>query len=79
MVASKSGAPTNPAWYHNLVANPRLTVEHGTDTYEADANVLKGEERDRVFAAQAAVMPGFADYQAKTTRVIPVIELKRVD
>jgi deazaflavin-dependent oxidoreductase (nitroreductase family) len=79
VIASKAGAPTNPAWYHNLVANPRVTVEQGTDTYEADAVVLKGDERDRVFAAQVAVMPGFAEYQAKTTRVIPVIELQRVD
>jgi deazaflavin-dependent oxidoreductase (nitroreductase family) len=61
------------------VANPRLTLEQGTDTYEAEAVVLKGDERDRVFAAQVAVMPGFAEYQAKTTRVIPVIELQRVD
>jgi deazaflavin-dependent oxidoreductase (nitroreductase family) len=79
VIASMGGAPTNPAWYHNLVADPRVTVEQGTDTYEADAVVLQGEERDRVFAAQVAVMPGFGEYQAKTTRVIPVIELQRVE
>jgi deazaflavin-dependent oxidoreductase (nitroreductase family) len=76
--ASKAGAPTNPAWYHNLVANPRVTVERGSETYEADAVVVTGPERDRLFAAQASVMPGFADYQAKTSRVIPVVELRRV-
>jgi hypothetical protein len=55
-----------------------VTVERGSETYEADAVVITGDERDRLFAAQAAVMPGFADYQAKTTRVIPVVELRRV-
>jgi deazaflavin-dependent oxidoreductase (nitroreductase family) len=75
---SKAGAPTSPDWYHNLVANPRVTVERGSETYAADAVVITGEERNRLFAAQAAVMPGFADYQAKTSRVIPVVELRRV-
>jgi deazaflavin-dependent oxidoreductase (nitroreductase family) len=76
--ASKGGAPTNPAWYHNLVAHPRVSVEIGPESYEADAAIITGGEHDRVFAAQAAIMPGFADYQAKTSRVIPVIELRRV-
>ncbi len=76
--ASMAGAPTNPAWYHNLVANPRVSVEMGAESYEADAQVITGDERDRLFAAQVAVMPGFGEYQAKTTRVIPVIELRRV-
>jgi deazaflavin-dependent oxidoreductase (nitroreductase family) len=75
--ASMAGAPTNPAWYHNLVANPRVSVEIGAESYEADAQVVIGGERDRLFAAQVAVMPGFGEYQAKTTRVIPVIELRR--
>jgi deazaflavin-dependent oxidoreductase (nitroreductase family) len=78
VVASFAGAPNNPAWYHNLVANPRVTVERGVETYEADAVVVTGDERDRLFAAQVAVMPGFGDYQAKTSRLIPVVELRRV-
>ena len=75
---SKAGAPTNPAWYHNLVANPRVTVEREGETYEADARVVTGADRDRLFVAQAEAMPGFADYQAKTDRMIPVIELRPV-
>ena len=60
--ASKGGAPNNPAWYHNLRANPKLTVEFGTETFEAQASVLTGPERDRVYARQAALYPQFADY-----------------
>jgi deazaflavin-dependent oxidoreductase (nitroreductase family) len=75
--ASKAGAPTNPDWYHNLVANPAVTVEIGDETYEAQAKVITGPERDRIYAEQVKAMPGFGDYQAKTTRVIPVIELAR--
>jgi deazaflavin-dependent oxidoreductase (nitroreductase family) len=76
--ASFAGAPTNPAWYHNLLVNPRVSVEVGPESYEAEAIVVTGDERDRVFAAQVAAMPGFADYQAKTSRVLPVIELRKV-
>jgi deazaflavin-dependent oxidoreductase (nitroreductase family) len=76
--ASFAGAAANPAWYHNILANPRVSIEVGPDTYDADAIVLDGDERDRVFAAQVSAMPGFAGYQAKTTRVIPVIELRKV-
>src|SRR5712692_369592 len=75
--ASKGGAPTNPDWYHNLVAHPGVTVEVGTETYEADAVVLTGEERDQHYARQAQLYPGFAEYQAKTSRTIPVIALGR--
>ena len=75
--ASKAGAPTNPDWFHNLVAHPEVTVELGSDRYRATADVLEGEERDRVYAAHAAVMPTFADYQAGTDRVIPVVHLIR--
>lgn len=75
--ASKAGAPTNPDWYHNVVANPRVTVEQGTERYEADAIVVEGNERDRLFDIQKERMPGFADYEASTDRVIPVIELQR--
>lgn len=75
--ASKAGADTNPDWFHNLVANPEVTIEIGSDTVQATAKPLEGEERDRVYAAQAELYPGFAEYQQKTTRVIPVVELLR--
>lgn len=74
--ASKGGAPTNPDWYHNLLAHPEVTVEVGTDTYEATATALSGEERDRLYARQAQLYPQFADYQARATRKIPVIALE---
>ncbi|HEX2513470.1 MAG TPA: nitroreductase family deazaflavin-dependent oxidoreductase [Chloroflexota bacterium] len=76
--ASKGGSPTNPDWYHNLVANPQVTVEVGPETYEARATVLHGEERDRLFARQVAAMPNFGEYQQKTRRTIPVIALSRI-
>jgi deazaflavin-dependent oxidoreductase (nitroreductase family) len=75
--ASKAGAPTNPDWFHNLVANPTVTAELGTDTFAAMAEVLEGEERDRVYAAQAGEHANFAEYQAMTDRVIPVVRLVR--
>ncbi len=75
---SKGGAPSHPAWYHNLLANPRVTVEVGTDTFEAQAVPVTGEERDRLYSQQAAQSPQFAEYQANTPRTIPVITLERV-
>ena len=77
VVGSKGGAPTHPDWYDNLVANPRVTVEIGTEEYEADAKVVTGPERDRLYAKLVDRMPFFGDYQKKTTRVIPVVELVR--
>lgn len=77
IIASMGGAPTNPAWYHNLVANPQVTVEFGTDQYEATAVETTGDERQRLWDAQAAIMPFFNDYAAKTQRVIPVLRLVR--
>jgi deazaflavin-dependent oxidoreductase (nitroreductase family) len=77
--ASKAGAPVNPAWYHNLVAHPQVTVEVGTETFKATATVLTGEERDRLYAKQAASYPRFGEYQTKTTRIIPVIALERTE
>jgi deazaflavin-dependent oxidoreductase (nitroreductase family) len=77
--ASKAGAPTNPDWYHNLVANPGVTVERGTETYEAIATPVTGAERDRIYAIQGERYPGFAEYQEKTTRTIPVVSLERAD
>jgi deazaflavin-dependent oxidoreductase (nitroreductase family) len=75
---SKGGAPTNPAWYHNLVANPTVTVELPGETFEARASILEGAERDRIWTAQKEAMPGFKDYESKTDRQIPVIALDRV-
>jgi len=75
---SKAGAPTHPAWYHNLIANPTVTVELPGEQFEARAVVTDGEERERLFARQKSAMPGFADYERKTTRVIPVIALERM-
>jgi deazaflavin-dependent oxidoreductase (nitroreductase family) len=75
--ASKRGAPTNPDWYHNLVAHPEVTVEDGTEKYEASATVLNGEERDKFYARQAELYPQFGEYQEMTARKIPVIALER--
>ena len=73
--ASKAGAPTNPDWYHNLKANPNVTIEVGTDTMNAVAGEATGEERDRLYNTQAKRSPQFAEYADKTDRVIPVIVL----
>jgi deazaflavin-dependent oxidoreductase (nitroreductase family) len=78
VIASKGGAPSNPAWYHNLTANPDATVELGTDRFQVRAEVAQGEERDRLFQNQAEQMPNFAEYQAKTSRRIPVFTLQRL-
>jgi deazaflavin-dependent oxidoreductase (nitroreductase family) len=75
--ASKAGADTNPDWYHNLLAHPEVTVEAGTETYAATAVPVAGAARDRIYAEQARRYPGFAEYQEKTSRVIPVVELRR--
>jgi deazaflavin-dependent oxidoreductase (nitroreductase family) len=76
--ASKAGAPTNPDWYHNLTAHPEVTVEVGVERFGARASVITGPERDRIYAAHAAENPGFAEYQDKTDRIIPVVELVRL-
>jgi len=78
VIASKGGAPTHPDWYHNLVANPNVTVELGTETFPARASVPDGEERDRLFNQMAAQRPRFADYQRNPPRRIPVVVLERV-
>jgi deazaflavin-dependent oxidoreductase (nitroreductase family) len=78
VIASKGGAPTNPGWYHNLRAHPLVSVELGADTFQARARVTEGEERERLYDAQAKLMPAFADYQANATREIPVVVLERV-
>lgn len=77
IIASKGGAPTNPDWYYNILAHPNVTIEAGTERFQAQAIVPEGEERDRLFNQMAAKMPGFAEYQKNTTRRIPVVILKR--
>ena len=78
VIASKGGAPTNPSWYHNLVADPVVTLEILGETFRARARVAKGEERDRLFRNQATMMPAFAEYEQKTARTIPVVVLERI-
>jgi deazaflavin-dependent oxidoreductase (nitroreductase family) len=79
VIASFAGAPKNPVWYNNLVANPEVTVELGGERFRARATVTSGEERQRLFDNQAKQMPIFAEYQKKTSRQIPVIVLTRLD
>lgn len=78
VIASAGGAPRHPDWFHNLVANPRVTVEDGVFTYEAEATVLTGAEREELWARAVESDPGWAAYQDKTTRRIPVVALKQV-
>lgn len=75
--ASKAGAPTNPDWYHNLMATPEAAIEVGTETVGVTARVAEGDERDRIWTKQTADYPGFADYERQTTRQIPVVVLSR--
>ena len=75
--ASKAGAPTHPDWYHNLLADPVVAVEIGDQSYQAIAKPVTGAERDQIYARRAEQYPQFGDYQEKTTRTIPVIELQR--
>jgi deazaflavin-dependent oxidoreductase (nitroreductase family) len=75
--ASKAGAPTNPAWYHNLLANPSATVEVGSETVEVTASVASGEERTQLYERQSERFPQFVEYAKKTTREIPVVVLQR--
>lgn len=77
--ASAGGATTNPAWFHNIKANPRVTLEVGADTFEAEARILTGDERARIWDAQKELMPGFADYESSAgDREIPVVLLHRI-
>ena len=75
IIASKGGAPTNPDWYYNILAHPLVTVEVGTEQFQAQAAIASEPERTRLFNQMVEMMPGFAEYQRKTTRVIPVITL----
>lgn len=73
--ASKAGAPTNPDWYHNLKAQPNVTIEVGVDTIDVVASEATGDERDRLYRTQAERVPQFAEYEKQADRVIPVIVL----
>ena len=77
IVGSKGGSDSNPDWVHNLRANPRAHIEIGTDAYDVTARELPRDERDEVFRKVTAVAPFFAEYQSKTSRVIPLFELTR--
>ncbi|HEY1507706.1 MAG TPA: nitroreductase family deazaflavin-dependent oxidoreductase [Solirubrobacteraceae bacterium] len=79
ILASMGGAEKNPPWYYNVVANPEVTVELGTDTFTATATVTEGDDRERLFATVCERMAVFAEYQERTPRLIPVIELQRLD
>ncbi|TMG54915.1 MAG: nitroreductase family deazaflavin-dependent oxidoreductase [Chloroflexi bacterium] len=78
IAATKGGAPSHPAWYHNLVKDPNVTIEVGTEKFPARATVVKGAERDRLYETHASAMPqlGFREYPKRTKRVIPVIVLE---
>ena len=77
IIASAAGADKHPAWFHNLVANPRVTLEVGTERFPARASIPDEPERARLYARMASVMPGFNAYQEKTSRTIPVVILER--
>lgn len=77
VIASKGGAPTHPDWYHNLVAHPEATVELGRERFQVRASFPQGQERERLYNQQAALLPNFAEYQKNTTRQIPVVVLER--
>ena len=76
VMASAGGHPSHPAWYHNIVANPQVTLEVGTESFGADAVVLEGDERAAAFAAMCEAMPRFGDYQEAVDREIPIVALR---
>jgi deazaflavin-dependent oxidoreductase (nitroreductase family) len=78
IIASKGGAPTNPDWYYNILAHSLVTVEVGTEQFQAQATITSEPERTRLYHQMVEMMPGFAEYQRKTRRVIPVITLTRM-
>jgi deazaflavin-dependent oxidoreductase (nitroreductase family) len=78
IIGSYAGAPKDPAWVHNLRATPRAHIEVGTDAYDVTVRELPLDERNELYEKVVAVAPGFGEYQAKTTRVIPLFELTRV-
>ncbi len=78
VIASKAASPTHPDWYHNLVAHPEATIEIGSEKFPVRAQIAEGPERERLFNAQAALMPFFAEYQQRTARRIPVLIFERI-
>jgi deazaflavin-dependent oxidoreductase (nitroreductase family) len=78
IVASKGGAPTNPAWYHNLRTHPEVTVEVGEEKFKARAKVVDGDDYERLYQHHAGINPGFHDYRKRTPRKIPVVVLERL-
>ena len=78
VIASKGGAPSDPDWFRNLVADPDVTIEVGTRTIPVRALVITGPERDDLYARQAERLPAFADYERRAARTIPVIALEPV-
>jgi deazaflavin-dependent oxidoreductase (nitroreductase family) len=78
IVASKGGAPTHPAWYHNLLKHPDVTIEVGKDKFNARAHVAQGDEHERLYTQHADINPTFHDYRQRTTRKIPVVVLERI-
>lgn len=79
VLASAAGAPKHPDWYHNLRAHPRVTVENGVFTFEAEAEILHGEERDRLFARAVDTDARWGEYQARAGRPIPVVALNPIE
>jgi deazaflavin-dependent oxidoreductase (nitroreductase family) len=77
IVASKGGAPTNPGWYHNLLAHPHITVEVGVEQFPVVASLAPEPERTRLYDRMIAMLPVFAEYRSRTSRSIPVIILRR--
>ena len=76
---SKGGAPSNPDWYHNVKANPDVTLEVGADTFPAKARVADEAERDEIWNRQKELVPAFAHYEQRTTRKIPVVVISRAE
>ena len=77
VIASKGGDPKHPDWYHNIVANPTVTLEVGTETFQAKATITSGEERDALYARQVAAHSFFGEYAQKVSRTIPVVAFTR--
>ena len=77
IAASKGGAPSNPDWYYNVVKQPSLSIEAGTEMFDVDASIVTGDERNRLYAEHGKLMPAFLEYEKRTKRTIPVIALTR--
>lgn len=78
IIASKAGAPTNPDWYYNIRANPTVSIEVGSDTYDVQAIITEEPERSQLYAKMEEIMSNFTEYREKTTRTIPVIKLLKI-